>query len=193
MNINTPVRELGQVDIDPLREVLLNNKQSAWDLTTIRQEEFEVHKATKSIVMIFADIEQWPTIEIRKEEGWDILAKVALPIMNEIIQSNYNPGGTVIRAMAAKLLPGENIASHWDSHPSFHCGHRIHLPIKTNSRVRFNIDGFPYQFNVGEAYELNNQKTHSVINKGAEERIHFIFDYVPLSELEKLPAILEQN
>jgi hypothetical protein len=95
--------------------------------------------------------------------------------------------------MAAKLLPGENIASHWDSHPSFRCGHRIHLPIKTNSRVRFNIDGFPYQFNVGEAYELNNQKTHSVINKGAEERIHFIFDYVPLSEVEKLPAILEQN
>ena len=88
MNINTPVRELGQVDIDPLREVLLNNKQSAWDLTTIRQEEFEVHKATKSIVMIFADIEQWPTIEIRQETGWNILAKVALPIMNEIIKSN---------------------------------------------------------------------------------------------------------
>ena len=82
MNIDTPVRELGHVDIDQLKEVLLNNEQSAWDLTTIRQEEFEVHKTTKSIVMIFADIEQWPTIEIRKEEGWDILAKVALPIMN---------------------------------------------------------------------------------------------------------------
>ena len=88
MNIDTPVRELGHVDIDQLKEVLLNNEQSAWDLTTIRQEEFEVHKTTKSIVMIFADIEQWPTIEIRKEEGWDILAKVALPIMNEIIKSN---------------------------------------------------------------------------------------------------------
>ena len=52
MNIDTPVRELGHVDIDQLKEVLLNNEQSAWDLTTIRQEEFEVHKTTKSIVMI---------------------------------------------------------------------------------------------------------------------------------------------
>ena len=41
------------------------------------------------------------------------------------------------------------------------------------------IDGQPYKMKVGEAYEINNQKTHSVMNKGAEERINFIFDYVP--------------
>jgi len=41
------------------------------------------------------------------------------------------------------------------------------------------IDGQPYQFKVGEAYEINNQKNHSVMNKGAEDRITFIFDYVP--------------
>ena len=41
------------------------------------------------------------------------------------------------------------------------------------------IDGQPYQFKVGEAYELNNQKMHSVMNKGDEDRITFIFDYVP--------------
>ena len=41
------------------------------------------------------------------------------------------------------------------------------------------IDGRPYKMKVGEAYEINNQKTHSVMNKGTEERINFIFDYVP--------------
>ena len=41
------------------------------------------------------------------------------------------------------------------------------------------IDGQPYQLEVGKAYEINNQKTHSVMNKGNEERINFIFDYVP--------------
>jgi hypothetical protein len=54
--------------------------------------------------------------------------------------------------------------------------------------VRFNISGQPYQFKIGEAYEINNQKTHSVMNKGTEDRITFIFDYVPLGEIEKLPA-----
>ena len=41
------------------------------------------------------------------------------------------------------------------------------------------IDGRPYKFKVGQAYEINNQKTHSVMNKGSEARINFIFDYVP--------------
>jgi aspartyl/asparaginyl beta-hydroxylase (cupin superfamily) len=76
-------------------------------------------------------------------------------------------------------LAGNVITPHHDRHPSFHCGHRIHVPITTNPRVRFMIDGQPYQLKVGEAYELNNQKTHSVMNKGADDRITFIFDYVP--------------
>lgn len=41
------------------------------------------------------------------------------------------------------------------------------------------IDGRPYQLAPGKAYELNNQKNHSVMNKGKEDRITFIFDYVP--------------
>ena len=41
------------------------------------------------------------------------------------------------------------------------------------------IDGQPYQFEVGQAYEINNQQKHSVSNKGTEDRITFIFDYVP--------------
>ena len=30
-------------------------------------------------------------------------------------------------------------------------------------------------------YEINNQKIHSVMNKGDTDRINFIFDYVPPS------------
>ena len=45
------------------------------------------------------------------------------------------------------------------------------------------IDGRPYRFEPGQAYEINNQRTHSVMNKGAADRIHFIFDYVPPAQL----------
>ena len=37
----------------------------------------------------------------------------------------------------------------------------------------------PHQLQPGQAYEINNQKKHSVMNKGEEDRITFIFDYVP--------------
>ncbi len=89
--------------------------------------------------------------------------------------------------MAAKLLAGGKIKSHCDEHESFHCGHRIHVPITTNPRVWFTIDGRPYQFEVGQAYEINNQKQHSVTNKGTEDRITFIFDYVPPGPLAYVP------
>jgi quercetin dioxygenase-like cupin family protein len=57
------------------------------------------------------------------------------------------------------------------------------VPIVTNPRVRFMIDGKPFNLEVGEAYEINNQQLHSVMNKGATDRINFIFDYVPPGSL----------
>jgi len=179
MNIDTPLRELGPVNVDALRDAVLAQDEIAWKEDKYRQEEFEVHHQTESIVLVFVDLEQWPNIVVSQEPGWPRLSDVALPLMNDIISRFYPPGGTVIRAMAAKLLKGAVITPHTDKHPSFHRGHRIHVPITTNPRVRFMIDGQPYQFKVGEAYEINNQKMHSVMNKGDEDRITFIFDYVP--------------
>ena len=179
MNIDTPLRELGPVNIEALRDAVLAQDEIAWKEDKYRQEEFEVHHQTESIVLVFVDLDQWPNIVVTREPGWPRLSDAALPLMNEIISRFYPPGGTVIRAMAAKLLKGSVISPHTDKHPSFHKGHRIHVPITTNPRVRFMIDGQPYQFKVGEAYEINNQKMHSVMNKGDEDRITFIFDYVP--------------
>lgn len=183
MNIDTPLRELGSIDSSALREAILRQEDDAWNEDKYRQEQFEVHHATQSIVVLFVDLARWPDLVVSREPGWPRLADTALPLMNEIIEKHYPPGGTVIRAMAAKLLAGSVINPHFDKHPSFHVGHRIHVPITTNPRVRFMIDGRPYKFEVGQAYEINNQKTHSVMNKGTEDRITFIFDYVPADQI----------
>lgn len=179
MDIGEPLRELGPVDVGVLQAAILGQDEAAWHEEEIRQEAYEVHKQTESIVLVFTDGSGWPEIEVHKEPGWDRLAEAAVPVMHDIIARHYPPGGAIIRAMAAKLLAGGKIRPHRDSHPSFHHGHRIHVPITTNPRVRFIIDGRPYRFEVGQAYELNNQLMHSVANKGSEDRITFIFDYVP--------------
>ncbi|ANO50092.1 aspartyl/asparaginyl beta-hydroxylase domain-containing protein [Woeseia oceani] len=183
MNIDTPLRELGSVDSSALRDAILSQDDDAWNEDKYRQEEFEVHHATQSIVMLFVNLDRWPELVVSREPGWPRLAETALPLMNQLIEKHYPPGGTVIRAMAAKLLAGSVISPHYDKHPSFHIGHRIHVPITTNPRVRFMIDGRPYRFEIGQAYEINNQKTHSVMNKGTEDRITFIFDYVPADQV----------
>ena len=179
MDIQGLIRELGPVDVAELSEAILAQEEAAWHEDRYRQETYEVHRQTQSIVLVFVDLEGWPELEIHKEPGWDRLATAAVPVMHDIIGRCYPPGGTIIRAMAARLAAGGKISPHVDSHPSFHRGHRIHVPITTNPRVRFMIDGRPYQFEVGQAYELNNQMQHSVMNKGKEDRITFIFDYVP--------------
>jgi hypothetical protein len=179
MDIGAPIRSFGKVDMESLAAAILAQDDAAWNENVQRQNDYEVHEQTRSIVLLFAEVSDWPALEVSKQPGWDRLAETAVPLMHQIIRNWYPPGGTIIRAMAAKLLAGGRILPHRDSHPSFGAGHRIHVPIITNPRVRFMIDGRPFQFEVGQAYEINNQKVHSVMNKGTVDRINFIFDYLP--------------
>ena len=184
MDIGVDQRCLGAIAMDALRDRILAQDADAWAEQAIRQQTYEVHRDTESIVMLFCD-EGWPNGEIYRESGWDRLADVAVPVIDHVIATWYKPGGTLLRAMAAKLKVQGRIAPHRDSLQSFHIGHRIHVPITTNPGVRYTISGKPYQFEIGNAYEINNQMKHSVMNLGAEDRISFIFDYVPA---EKLPV-----
>lgn len=178
MNIDQALKDLGPVDAEPLVDAVLGLDDEAWLLNINRQNDYEVHKQTQSVVMIFCDGPP-EDLAVSKEAGWDLLADAAIPVMHDLIGRFYPPGGTIIRAMAAKLLSGGRINPHFDSHPTFRASHRIHVPITTNNRVRFTIDGKPCRLTPGNAYEINNQKTHSVINSGKEDRITFIFDYMP--------------
>ncbi len=179
MDIGVPLRSFGKVDSEPLAAAILAADEAVWNEYVERQKSYEVHEQTRSIVLLFAEVSNWPAVDVCKQPGWNRFADTAVPLMHQIIRNWYPPGGTIIRAMAARLLAGGRILPHRDSHPSFGAGHRIHVPIATNPRVRFMIDGRPVQLEVGHAYEINNQKVHSVMNKGATDRIHFIFDYVP--------------
>ncbi len=191
MDIESRIRELGTVDSAALARVILAQDEAAWREEEYRQRAYEVHRDTESMVMVFTEEAAWPELVVKKEAAWDRLADVAVPAMHDIIDRFYPAGGTIIRAMAAKLKAGGKIKPHTDAHPSFHLGHRIHVPITTNRRVRFMIEGRPYRLEIGQAYEINNQKTHSVTNKGSEDRITFIFDYVPPEELGRVQPSVE--
>jgi len=177
MDIDVPLRPLGPIDAQALIDTVLGMPPQRWEEQQYRQNAYEVHRQTRSLVMVFCD--GWPELKVTREPAWDDLKDVAVPLMHGIIEKHYPPGGTIIRAMAAKLLAGGIISPHRDAHASFVHSHRIHIPITTNAGVRFMIGGKPYRFEVGQAYEINNQKHHSVMNNGKEDRITFIFDYLP--------------
>ncbi len=184
MDIGIPLRELGAVEMQSLRGLALDQDEDAWFEQKHRQEAYDVHKDTRSIVLVFCD-QEWPNLTVFKEPGWDRLASAAVPLMHDIIARKYREGGTIIRAMVAGLKSGGKIMPHTDHLPSFHAAHRIHIPLTTNTGVRFMIDGRPYKFEIGQAYEINNQLPHSVVNAGREERLTFIFDYIPAAGISR--------
>lgn len=180
MDIGVPLKSLGPVETDELSKAILDLDEHVWREEQIRQKKYsEVHYNTESVIAVFCDHDNWPNIDVVKGAGWARLAGSALPVMHDIIQKHYTPGGTIIRAMAAKLKAGTTIRPHTDHHESFRHSHRIHIPITTNKKVRFMIDGRPYRFELGCAYEINNQAKHGVMNGGDQDRITFIFDYIP--------------
>ena len=127
MDIGTPLRDLGEINAKPLIDSILSLNKESWNANLTRQEMFDVHKKTSSLVMVFCD--GWPELTVSKEKAWDDLAETAVPLMDQIINQHYQPGGTIIRAMAAKLFAGERITPHTDKHPSVSYTH-LTLPTK---------------------------------------------------------------
>lgn len=175
MQIDGVVRDLGPVNHTAVRDKVLALDEKVW-LEDDLSDWQPMRGDTRSIVLLFCD--GWEPIVIDKRNGWPYLSEEVVPLATDIIDQNYAPGGRVLRAMIAKLIPGGTIKPHVDAHPSFSIGHRIHVPLKTNDDVQFVVEGQRIIMEEGKAYELNNLMTHGVHNGGKEDRIHLIFDYM---------------
>jgi len=176
MKLDTPLRTLGPVNHMALKNAVCAAAPERWLDEQLRQKSFDVHAKTHSIILLFA--EGWPDISVTQHAGWPQFSKFALPVMQEIIRKHYSAHGTIIRAVFAKLLAGMSIDEHYDEHPSFAIGHRIHVPLVTSDQVDFVIAGQKFNLKEGVAYEVSNLDFHYVANPTEHDRIHMIFDYV---------------
>ncbi len=76
-----------------------------------------------------------------------------------------------------RLAPGSEIHEHRDHCLSFADGEvRIHIPVRTSDLVEFYLDGERVVMNEGEAWYLNLNLKHRVLNRGSEERVHLVVD-----------------
>jgi hypothetical protein len=177
------LRDLGPIECDRLCAAVQRLGKAAWLESDYRQASFNVHRSTQSIMLCFLDLDAWPRLAVSRGAGFERLGAVAQPLMDALIDRAYESGGVVLRAMAVRLPAGARITPHVDEHESLRLSHRVHLPLLTNPRVRFFIDGVPHRLAAGRAVEVNNQLSHSVMNDGRTDRVHFIFDYLPPTQL----------
>jgi quercetin dioxygenase-like cupin family protein len=85
---------------------------------------------------------------------------------------------TAVRLMT--LAAGGRILPHVDPGGGFEDGvARLHVPIITDPRVLFHIDGETIHFSAGQTWYMNANCTHAVDNDSEIERIHLVIDCIP--------------
>lgn len=75
-----------------------------------------------------------------------------------------------------RLEPSAVIREHVDGEGVSFGVARLHIPIVTNDRVQFVIDGSPIVMQAGECWFLDTSYSHRVSNLGAEPRVHLVLD-----------------
>ena len=178
----TSVRVLGSVDIAALREAVLAIPEAVWDAENAdKPNRFEALDKTRHIVFRFIDnFQDWRQSHDRPL--WAQWRALIDPVLAQATRPYGYARAAFPRVMLARMAPGGVIKPHRDANPAAKWPHKIHVPIQTNDKVVFFVDGVGYRMPEGEAFEVNNMGVHAVENNGDSDRIHLIFEYYDLDQ-----------
>lgn len=169
---------INKYDVSNLIDIV-SSFDTEWKLDTSRQKQkYGAHQNTNTYY-----IKSLPS-------GWKYGDKLnVFPLANNVnilkivnmicddLESIHN--GKCSLAMIVKLLPNSDIRPHQDDTEYLGLARRHHIALKTNANVFFHVDSEKINMNVGECWEINNNKIHFVENNSIEDRIHLIIDIMP--------------
>lgn len=156
-----------------VESILKNLQNSDWEEWTYKQDTFEVHSHTKNLSII--KNEEYNETPGSKTKNY-ILIKKDLENIESLIKNSYGDG-IILSTEIVNLPAGKKVDRHVDEGYSLETNPRIHLVLQTNDNVIFKVDGEDKNMKLGEMWEINNTKLHSVENNGDIDRIHMIIDY----------------
>ncbi|MGH7945249.1 MAG: tetratricopeptide repeat protein, partial [Opitutaceae bacterium] len=162
-------------DVRTLRERVGQFPAERW-LESERERLFDVHRDTQALLLVHFEDYQYRKPDYR--ELYSELRDAIQPVI-DYVANYYRNDGFIVRLILAKLAAGGKIPRHTDAGYSLLNCHRIHLPIVTNEDVVFHVGGEEINMQVGELWEINNATVHGVENRGTEDRIHLIVDWMP--------------
>ena len=176
MKLKTPFRVLGKLRLEDLaffKNSIGMATISDWMDDTSRQDTWEAHRQTQSIVLV-----KGSDLSNRKVSNqWDCFWKNEFEVrIVPLLKATYGPG-VIVRCVFSKLLPMSKISEHRDTEHLLHFSHRVHIPIITSPKVQFNIRDEVACMEEGQVYEISNQDLHSVTSEWDHPRVHIILDY----------------
>ena len=165
----------GDFDVEAIKNKVEHIPDATW-LASQREEHFEAHRDTQSLVLInfFRSKHTKPDYRELYFEYENELKPVV-----DCIADYYQNNGFLVRMLLVKLPAGGQIPNHTDGGYALLNCHRVHIPIITNDKLAFVVGGEEKSMQVGELWEINNELVHTVANHGDEDRIHLIIDWMP--------------
>jgi hypothetical protein len=182
----TSIRQLGAVEIGPLREAVLALPESVWEAENANKpNRFGALDATQHIIFRFvSNFADWR--QSYETPLWDEWKGLLEPVLAEATAAFGYQRGAFPRVMLARMAPGGVIHPHKDQNPAAKWPHKVHVPLVTNDEVTFYVEGSGYHLPEGQAVEVNNMGVHAVANRGGSQRKHLIFEYYDLDQPEPL-------
>ena len=180
----TSIRRLGAVDIGQLKTAVLALPESVWQAENeSKPNRFGALDATQHIIFRFvSNFIDWR--QSYDHPLWSEWQGLLEPVLSQATAAYGYQRGDFPRVMLARMAPGGVIHPHRDQNPAAKWPHKIHIPLLTNDKVTFFVDGTGYHLTEGEAVEVNNMGVHAVENRGTTDRIHLIFEYYDLDQPE---------
>lgn len=165
-------RYFGNFDVTNILEKLNKLPDSEWDVWKFRQGIFEEHVHTRTIPLLYDESFSGKRVEHKNYE----LFQEDIEELEKFLLNFYNVG-YIIRMLLVKMNRNSFIPIHRDTGRGLVACHRHHIPLITNDKVKFYVDGQIENMKVGEVWEINNARPHGVKNHSVEDRIHIIADW----------------
>lgn len=96
------------------------------------------------------------------------------PYLQEVLTTFHCP---LLAVRLLKLDAGAVIKEHTDAELCYEKGEiRIHIPVVTDEKVEFYLDGEKMNLKEGECWYMNFNLPHNINNKSAINRVHLVID-----------------
>ena len=204
MNHIPPIiyKEYGKINTDNLLPLLEKHKNSEMWNDTFRQTYYSSHTSTENLPIVWTPVlnqeyfSVFNNTELLDSDIGKIYQEITIQVLNLI-------PGTIIRGSIIRMNPQSTIPYHIDgTHPVWTKCHRIHLPIITESEVRFHYKWIDENKSIVESskhlqknilVEINNCIPHGVSHQGYVKRYHLVYDILPQNLTDDFRIVAHSN
>jgi hypothetical protein len=184
MKLDVPQKIIGDISMELVDNLLHAIEEDDWHEEDYRRDAGSMNHCNSIPIhhteLCYSALEtKEPIRMIRECKLYDKFIPYINPILDEL-RKHYN--FNQYACFLARLNPNQRVDAHIDRGTFLSMCHRVHVPLKSNAKVKYIIENNTYYWEPGKIYEFDNMRLHGVVNTSEEDRIHLVVNLYNLPE-----------